>query len=236
MIKYVIFDVFETLVTLNNNPYPYFGQEIAKDMGVPWEQFSVTWRKTDKDRTLGKITFEETIKNIMLDFACFSDEKYSIILNKRYEHREYSFKKVRKDIVTMLSELKKEDCKIGILSNCFSEEQECIRKSELLNYLDTAVLSCEVGMAKPSVSIFELCMKNLWQSEKPLEPSQFLYVGDGGSEELETASKLGMITYQATWYLKDDVNRLACRKPEFKAFDEPLKVVDLVKRSRVRRL
>ncbi len=232
MIKYVIFDVFETLVTLCNQPCSYFGLEIAQDMGVPWEQFCGPWRATDPDRTLGKVSFEEVIRNLMDEFGCFSEETHSMIVRKRYEHKKYSFEVMREDILTMLEQLQQEGCKVGLLSNCYFEEQKFIRGSRIMDYLDTAVLSCEVGMAKPDENVFRLCMRNLWQGAEDIDPSQFLYVGDGGSRELETASKLGMTACQAVWYLlQDNEIQLAERKPEFDAFYEPMEVVEFVRKN-----
>ncbi len=233
MIQYVIFDVFETLVSLNNNNCAsYFGIQIAQDLEIPWEEFCIPWRNTDYDRSCGKKTFEEVIKKLMHTFSCFTEEKYEAVVQKRYAHSRQSFTYMRKDILTMLSDLKQQGCKIGILSNCYFEERESIRGSVLLDYLDTAVLSCEVGMAKPEEAIFKLCMRKLWQEEGPVDPTRFLYVGDGGSEELETASRLGMVVRQATWFLQEE-KRPSRRKTEFLSFENPSEVVEFCKICRM---
>ena len=67
MIKAVIFDMFETLVTLFTGR-TYFSEHIAADLGQPIEAFRKCWHETEKDRTLGKYSMEEglaiTLKNL----------------------------------------------------------------------------------------------------------------------------------------------------------------------------
>ena len=53
-----------------------------------------------------------------------------------------------------------------------------------------------------------------------------MYVGDGGSYELETAGKLGMKAVQAVWYLQQGSKQPAWRKPEFLQAESPLGVLD----------
>ena len=53
MIKAVIFDMFETLVTLFTGR-TYFSENIAEDLCEPIEAFRKYWHETEKDRTLGK--------------------------------------------------------------------------------------------------------------------------------------------------------------------------------------
>ena len=58
-----------------------------------------------------------------------------------------------------------------------------------------------------------------------VEANECLYIGDGGTFELETAQTLGMYPLQATWYLKDGVNQPTKRKKEFLQAESPLEVM-----------
>ena len=60
-------------------------------------------------------------------------------------------------------------------------------------FFDSVVFSCNVGCVKPEPRIYEICMKEL-----DVEPSQCLFVGDGGSRELEDARNLGITTVMIT--------------------------------------
>lgn len=73
MIKAVIFDMYETLVTLFDSPL-YFGSQIAQDLGIPENIFQELWGLTDHDRTIGKITLEDALEDIMRKNECYSNE------------------------------------------------------------------------------------------------------------------------------------------------------------------
>ena len=63
MIKAVIFDMFETLITHFKSPL-YFGKQIAEDMGIPEAKLREIWDPTDYDRTIGKMTLEEVFEKM----------------------------------------------------------------------------------------------------------------------------------------------------------------------------
>ena len=58
LIKAVIFDMYETLITHYECPL-YFSAEMAKDAGISEENFRKIWRETETKRTIGKLSFEE---------------------------------------------------------------------------------------------------------------------------------------------------------------------------------
>ena len=59
-------------------------------------------------------------------------------------------------------------------------------------------------------------------------PQECLYVGDGGSFELEAAEKMGMKAVQATWYLRENFLQPSKRKPEFQQIERPLDLLKLL--------
>ena len=54
--KAVIFDMFETLVTLHSVPR-YFGRNVAADLGADIDEFYPLWHETEETRSKGKMTF-----------------------------------------------------------------------------------------------------------------------------------------------------------------------------------
>tara|TARA_R110002072_G_scaffold302978_1_gene490654 strand:+ start:75984 stop:76943 length:960 start_codon:yes stop_codon:yes gene_type:complete len=54
------------------------------------------------------------------------------------------------------------------------------------------VLSCQVGVRKPSPTLYETCLQRF--AEKGLEPSEILYVGNRLQSDLAVAKRLGMKT------------------------------------------
>lgn len=219
MIKAVIFDMFETLITHFETPL-YFGKEMSEDMGVPYDEFIKYWRATEDERTRGLISFDDVIKNALYSFGTYSDEVFKLVLKKRTETKIDCFRHLHKNIIPMLDGLKAMDVKIALISNCFSEEAKVIRKSVLFPYFDVAILSCEHGLRKPDEDIYRLCIDKL-----DVNADECLYIGDGGSHELDAAKAVGMNPLQALWYLKEGSLQPVGRLPEFDGLSDPLDVI-----------
>lgn len=222
MIKAVIFDMYETLVTLYEG-FQYFGAQIAADAGIPEKKFIGPWRAADTDRTIGNISLEELLESILKDNGCYCESIVTDIVQKRIRSREEAFGRINKEIIPMLKLLKSRKIKIGLISNCYSEEATVIKKSILYPYFDTACLSYEAGIKKPDERIFQLCLDRL-----EIAPKDCLYVGDGGSLELEAAKKAGMQPLQATWYLKENDIRSSKKNPAFEQLKHPLEIVNYI--------
>ena len=219
MIKAVIFDMFETLITHFKSPL-YFGKQIAEDMDIPEAKFREIWDPTDYARTVGKMTLEEVFEQILHASDKYSPELVERLARKRTDAKIECFNHLHKEILPMFEALKKKGYQIGLLSNCYFEEAAVIKNSVLWKYFDVTYLSCEQGMAKPEEEFFLRCSDALG-----VEPSECLYVGDGGSYELETAQKLGMKPVQAVWYLQQGSKQPVWRKPEFLQAESPPEVL-----------
>lgn len=223
MIKAVIFDMYETLITHYKSPL-YFSEEMAQDAGITVDKFLPYWRQTEEDRWVGKLTFEDTITMILKRNNCYSDDVLQKIVRKRMETKEEGFRHLHPEIIPMLEKLKDKHIKIGLISNCFSEEVVAIRKSILFPYFDQVYLSYEQKIQKPDHEIYQRCMRDFKVSS-----DECLYVGDGGSFELEAATELGMHARQATWYFQEGLQYQSKRNPNFRQFDTPLDVLRDVK-------
>ena len=224
MIRAVIFDMFETLITHYHNKGPlYFGAEMAADAGIPEERFQSAWRLTENDRTVGKVTLEQVLRQILEENQCYSEEILNKIVKKRIATKEECFVHIHQEIIPMLKELKKLGVFVGLISNCFSEEAEVIRRSELFKYFDEVYLSYEQGIKQPDEEIYKRCVDNFH-----VKPEECVYVGDGGSNELEAARKLGMNAVQAVWYLKEGTWQPTGRKDDFMQMESPLDVLELI--------
>ena len=222
MTRAVIFDMFETLITHYDTPL-YFGAQMAQDAGIPEKVFQALWRPTEQDRTMGNITFEEVIEKILRENQCYSNELLEKIVNRRIQTKEACFKHLHPGILPMLSQLKEKGILIGLISNCFSEEAEVVRRSVLFPYFDAVYLSYEQKVAKPDKEIFRRCMDDLEVSAE-----ECVYVGDGGSLELETAKELGMNALQAVWYLKEGSSQPSQRKHDFIHMENPLDILNCI--------
>lgn len=222
MVKAVIFDMYETLITLYESP-PYFGSHMASDAGIEEERFQAIWRGAETDRTVGNITLEEIVEQILKANGCYSETVMRRIVNKRIRSREEVFEHLHKDIIPMLRALKEKGVLIGLISNCFSEEAEIIKKSVLYPYFDAVCLSFDEGIQKPDPTIFFRCLEKL-----NVQAEYCLYVGDGGSNELEAAETVGMKAVQAVWYFKEGTCQPSGRKSEFRQIETPLDILNII--------
>lgn len=220
MIRAVIFDMFETLITHYHSPL-YFGAQMAADAGIAEERFQALWRPTEYDRTIGKLTLEEVVESILRENQCYSEELVNKIVKKRIETKQDCFRQLHSEIIPMLKKLKEKGILIGLISNCFSEEAEVIRRSVLFPYFDAAILSYEQGVQKPDEEIYKRCMASLG-----VAPEECLYIGDGGSNELEAARTLGMKALQAVWYLQEGTSQPMGRMEAFEQLESPRDVLE----------
>lgn len=222
MSKAVIFDMYETLVTFFENPV-YFGSEIAADAGIDEQSFLTDWRATEHDRSVGKKTLEQVLEHIFRKYGCFSPELVQRVYDKRIMVNKACYDNLHSQIIPMLDALKSRGIKIALITNCFSEEAYVIQNSILYHYFDAACFSFYEGVAKPDAVIFEKCFHKLGVDSKDC-----LYVGDGGSCELDAASKCGMHAVQALWYLKSGTRQPVGRLPLYEGADTPLDVLSFL--------
>ena len=232
MIRGVIFDMYETLITHYHGKSPlYFSPQMAAEAGVSLTDFQEIWRGKERERTIGKMTLEETLTQILKENSSIDGEeieqKVAQLTAKRISTATDCFRNLHPEILPMLEELKQRNIKIGLISNCFSEEAKVIRESVLAPYFDVMCLSYELGMRKPEPEIYAECVRKLG-----VKASECLYVGDGGSSELEAASALGMTALQAVWYLCGREDWPAKRKEEFEHALKPMEILDIMKTGR----
>ena len=194
MIKAVIFDMFETLVTLFTGR-TYFSEHIAADLGQPIEAFRKCWHETEKDRTLGKYSMEEGLTITLKNLGAYSASNVELICRKRREALGDTFKAIPTESIWLLKTLHEKGHKVGLITNTFSDERDMILASPLFPLFDAAMISYEQGISKPDPEIYRRAMQAL-----DVTAEECLYVGDGGSHELDGARSLGMQAIQCTWF------------------------------------
>ena len=194
MIKAVIFDMFETLVTLFEGR-TYFGEDIASDVGADPALFRKEWNAIEKDRSTGKYTIEEGLELVLKKLGLYSEEMVRLAASKRREALNDTFSNIPAETFELLKTLKDRGLKVGLITNTFSDEREIIRESGLMEYIDEALISYEQGLCKPDPELYRKITRLFH-----VEPSECLFVGDGGSKELYAARVCGMHALQCTWF------------------------------------
>ncbi len=222
MIKAVIFDMYETLITVFDGP-GYTVTGIVRDSGIPEEAFFRVFTEAEKDRSTGKVTTEELIERLFEEYGTEARMSAGEIMQKLVNSTAAAFGRMNPEIIPMLESLKKRGIKTGLISNCYSEETGLIKSSVLFPYFDAVCLSYEEGVRKPDPEIFERCLAKLG-----FTADECLYVGDGGSGELAAAKKAGMSAAQAVWYLREGTRQPAKRMPEYPGIGHPLEIESFI--------
>ena len=221
-IQAVIFDMYETLVTQFCSPL-YYGTQIAEDLGIRPEEFLPGWRATEEARATGKLTFEDAMAELLHRHGISGLHRR--VVEKRIAIQADCFRHLHPGILPLLTTLRERCIRIGLITNCFSEEATLIRGSELFPYFDAHCLSWEEGVRKPDPAIYRTCLRRL-----SIAPEECLYVGDGGSQELESARALGMQAVQATWHRQAAFeHKQAALRPDFPQLSDPMEVLRCLK-------
>lgn len=198
-IKAVYFDLFETLITefsggkrISKRHYDY------KDLlGIEWTDFKEAWGSRQRRRMTGELpNFPAVIEDILNQRGLPArDESVRYLMEERVKEKVLPFLHIRPDIVTMLAALRQRGIRLGLISNCTEEEVTYWSNSELAAYFDDVILSYEVGLAKPDPRIYQLGCERL-----SVAPGEALFVGDGGSDELNGAHDAGLSVVHAVWF------------------------------------
>jgi putative hydrolase of the HAD superfamily len=201
MIKAVFFDLFFTLI------YPHYSStnnefDILNITKEEWEMHaenSILY----KERAIGKvISEEEIIKQIL---KAFENEKYyeqyERVLDSRLSRMRAAIDNVNDDIIFTLSELRKHNIKLCLISNADVINCKYWNESVLSTYFDKSIFSCNVGILKPDENIYKLAMNQMG-----VKASESIFVGDGGSNELFGAKQVGMKTVFTEYLEKKEEN------------------------------
>jgi putative hydrolase of the HAD superfamily len=223
MIKAVISDLFETLITEWGHE-KYTKRKISDDLHLDYELFSRYWEENESGRYLGKVSFEESILYVCEKCgAALSPDQLAYVVNRRMSTKATCFDYIDPDVFVLLKELKAHGLRLAMLSNCSSEEVTAIRQSHLCSYFDLPVLSYEAGLSKPDPLIYKKVLEDLC-----LAANECLFVGDGSSNELEGARAAGMVAVQAKWYTNLHPVRRESMEG-FTAFKRPLELMRFIK-------
>ena len=76
---------------------------------------------------------------------------------------------------------------VATISNLAAPYKKPVQALGIEKYFDVIVFSCDVGVAKPAPSIFQLALEQLGSS-----PAETIMVGDSYKSDVEGSSKIGV--------------------------------------------
>ncbi len=197
MIKAVIFDLYETLIT-EWVSRKYLSSQCAGELGIDPALFREMWNSYHHAMDTGRLTYRHVLAEMMIAAGKTPDDALiAACKQKRITGKNDCFAKIDEGVLQMLSALKQQGLRLCLCSNCSADEVEGLFTSALLPCFDTVILSYQVGLVKPDKEIYLHCANAL-----SVLPEECLFVGDGGSKELFGAQSAGMHPLRALWFME----------------------------------
>lgn len=187
--KAVVFDLFGTLARdFDGLLYDEMCNALADALGAPREAFRRRFDATWAARKDGSFpTVMDNLEAICEELGIEPERRRLLEAQGQRVRATLKAMERRPEAVSVLSKLKEDGYKLGLLSDASGEVPALWRATELAPLVDAAVFSSELGHRKPHPRMFEAVCHELG-----VEPEACLYVGDGGGDELRGASRAGM--------------------------------------------
>lgn len=186
-----IFDLFGTLVpTTLTRAYHDSLRSGAARLGLSEEDFVREWHATYLDRNRGTLpNLEANVAEVLRRLGA---EAAPGVVRESLE----PFRRMTREAMVpkpeseeVLSRLRGEGYRLGLISNCNPEVPDLFRQGPLARYFEASLFSSEAGRMKPDPWLYTEMARRLETA-----PDACLYIGDGHERELEGASGVGMTT------------------------------------------
>src|SRR3972149_3201220 len=187
--KAVIFDLFGTLVDIYyQTDYYSVLSEMISILKAPHNEFIKLWHSTADRRVTGVFrTLAENLAYICRELNV-PVTKTQIDLAKwvKFDYVALALTP-REGAVEVLSRLKSDGYKIGLVSNCSAEAPVIWQNTLFAPFFDVTVFSSVPGLQQPDPRIYRMALEQL-----KIKPESCLYIGDGDSHALTGAAGVGM--------------------------------------------
>ena len=200
----VVFDLWGTLVDdpASDPANGRMTEEVSGLLGVDQKGFASGWAAAWSARVVGGLPSTEAAHvRVCRELGVEPDsDRVRASAEVRYAYIHRALAVVRPGVVDTLAELTEAGYRIGLISNCSLETSRLWASTTFAHLIGTAVLSCDVGLAKPDPRIYALATQRL-----DVVPERCLFVGDGSESELSGAAKAGMtaVLMRAPYDLED---------------------------------
>ena len=209
MVRAVLFDLFETLVT-ESRTRPSGVSSLAPDLRCERAAFRRQWQALRPAVQIGRVSFGQALRDITTALGGHADDAtLQRICDERVRAKAKPLAHVEHEILMMLDYLRGRDVRLGVVSNCFAEDVAAWSQCSLACYFGCTVFSFEVGVAKPNPEIYAEATRRLG-----VAVSDTWFVGDGAQEELSGAEQAGLRAFRALWFLRRwPTSRTSRRRP-----------------------
>ena len=189
----VVFDLFHTLTSADAVTRP--GRSTSEMLGVTSKAWNEQLLERSEDRLRGRVTdpFEMIRRMAHAIDPSIADKTIRDAVANRIARFKYALTHIEEPTIQTLRRINAMGKMLGLVSNADVTEVRAWDESPLAPFFDSVVFSCKVGFVKPEPEAYLLCLNELG-----LMPRRALFVGDGGSDELSGARRVGMKTVLVT--------------------------------------
>ncbi len=184
--RVVLFDFFGTLTRAVSRGRAH--QNIARWLGCDPRAFTAELNHTFLERARGRYGPPARALRVVTDAVGARPSRSQLALAQPLRVEAVrADTQLRDDAVWVLHDLRSRGLRTGLISDCGPELPEYLPTLPVAPLLDTCVYSIEVGVCKPDPKIYLYACERL-----SVDPAECLYIGDGGSQELSGATRVGM--------------------------------------------
>ena len=196
MIKAVIFDLYETLVTQTGTDVPRAGA-LGESLGLDATAYRREWKQLRPLVLRGELTFQQALVETGTRLGVrIPDERVQHACDARIRANTAVFQKVDPEIVALTRDLHGRGVRLATISNCMAEDVVAWPSSAFAPLFSCSVFSFAAGCVKPDPRIYLNAIEQLG-----VNPAETLYIGDGGDDELAGAERAGLRAAQAGWFV-----------------------------------
>jgi HAD superfamily hydrolase (TIGR01509 family) len=218
MIKAVLFDLYETLIT-ESHVAPTRASSLGHALGLERQAYRAEWRARRPRIVLGELSFADALTEISQTLVGTVDTAaVQRICQQRSREKAAAFAHPDDQVMTLVTDLGRRGIGLGVVSNGFREDVLPWTDCSLASAFGCTAFSCEDGVAKPDPEIYLRAMRRLG-----VQPQTTVYIGDGGDNELTGAEQAGLRAFRATWFVRSSSRALPW--PELATCGDVLKLV-----------
>ncbi len=187
--RWIFFDLFDTLCTVNEPAYYQGKKRAAEAVGVPYDDFMKAWKKTGPAASVGQLRDPYARAKAALESLGVTDRA------KIARTAELDIETIKGCVFfyegaeAALASLRARGFKLGLISNATATTAFVVQPLGLREKLDVVVFSYEARAVKPDRAIFSLALQRAG-----CEAGAAVFFGDGANRELDGAQEAGIAT------------------------------------------
>ena len=196
--KAVVFDFGGVIeITPDGNPL----QKVADLVGVSIDDFHKEYFKHNHLSNVDGLPWDETVA---IAVGHLTDSEEIVQQSRQIILDHIASRRINRELVDFFPILREQNYKVAIFSNNSTRLRQQLIDEKIIDLVDEAVISAEIGFQKPSKEAFAILFQKLG-----LQPEEVIFIDDA-PKSLETAEEIGYtpILFEENVKLKEDLKKL----------------------------